>query len=104
MARYISSEIHRAFGAVFHATSEEERKAAREEIKRRLTYADEHLALRPFLLGEHFTVADAYLFVMLTWLDKAKIDINDFDQLPRYKDTIAGRASVRKAMKQEGLN
>jgi len=60
--------------------------------------------LRPFLLGEHFTVADAYLFVMLTWLDKAKIDINDFDQLPRYKDTIAGRASVRKAMKQEGLN
>ncbi len=101
---YISSEIHRAFGPIFHPTSEEDTKKAREEIKRRLSYADEHLALRPFLLGEHFSVADAYLFVMLTWLDKAKIDINDFDQLPRYRDMIQGRASVRKAMRQEGLN
>lgn len=101
---YISSEIHKSFGPIFHQTSEDDAKKARADIVRRLSFADDHLALRPFLLGESFTVADAYLFVMLTWLDKAKIAITDFEQLPLYRDTIAGRASVRKAMKQEGLN
>jgi glutathione S-transferase len=100
---YISSEIHRAFGPIFHG-SEKESEKARKAIRRRLAYADEHLALRPFLLGEHFTVADAYLFVMLTWLDKARIDIEEFHELARYRDTIQGRAGVRKAMKQEGVN
>ncbi|MDP3589839.1 MAG: glutathione binding-like protein, partial [Methylobacter sp.] len=63
----------------------------------------EHLSNRAFLLGEHFTVADAYLFVMLGWGAYVGVDISRWPILVDYAAKISARPAVQKAMKEEGL-
>ena len=76
MLGYINSEIHKTYGALFNPQITPE---AREEVfgklRTRFGYIDKALAGRSFLLGEQFTVADAYLFVMVSWADYVKLDL-----------------------------
>jgi glutathione S-transferase len=55
------------------------------------------------LLGEHFTVADAYLFVTLSWGQYVNLDISRWPVLADYAAKISARPAVQKAMKEEGL-
>ena len=100
---YISSELHKAFAPIFHNKGENEQKDAKREIETRLAYAETQLAKGKFLLGDGFTAADAYLFVMLTWCDKAKIDLGKFPHLSEYRERMKARPAVRTAMAAEGL-
>jgi glutathione S-transferase len=54
-------------------------------------------------MGETFTIADAYLYVMLTWCEKQGIDIALWPNLHDYEDRISRRPSVIEALAQEGL-
>ena len=65
---YVGSDVHKTIGPLFHPHMPETAKEIhRQNLKRRLTYVDEQLAHRSYLTGETFTVADAYLFVMIGW-------------------------------------
>jgi glutathione S-transferase len=48
-------------------------------------------------------VADAYLFVMLTWADFLKIDLSSLANSNAFQRNVGGRSAVRKALKEEGL-
>jgi len=61
------------------------------------------LGTKPFLLGNTFTVADAYLFTVLNWTVHVKIDLGKWPVLADYKARIAKRPKVIEAMKAEGL-
>ncbi len=100
---YLSAELHHAFGPFFHGNDENRKTEAREIIHRRLSYIGDRIAGHDFLMGSQFTVADAYLFVMLRWCDMAGIDLGQFSVLDRYRIRIAARSSVQAAMKAEGL-
>jgi glutathione S-transferase len=63
----------------------------------------EQLSERAFLLGEHFTVADAYLFVTLSWGVYVDLDISRWPILASYVATISARPAVQKALREEGL-
>ena len=63
----------------------------------------EQLASQPYLLEEHFSVADIYLFVALSWGQYVNIDISRWPALARYADNISERPAVQKAMKEEDL-
>jgi glutathione S-transferase len=58
---------------------------------------------RTFLMGEQFTVADAYLFVVLGWGAHVKLDIGQWPQLKRYVERVGARPHVIEALKSEGL-
>jgi glutathione S-transferase len=98
---FINGEIHKTFGPLFHGAGAEERKRIIETLGQRFAFADKALARQPFLLGDTFTAADAYLFVMLTWAKKMHIAISP--TLTQFFDRIAARPKVQAAMKQEGL-
>jgi len=67
-------------------------------------FVETTLADRPFLLGEHFSVADCYLFTVLGWCKYVKIDAAAlWPGLKPYIDRIASRPSVQAALKAEGL-
>ena len=102
---YITGELHKSFAPLFKGGDADAKARAKENITKRLKFVDEKLATHPYLMGAAFSVADAYLFVMLTWCDEDEvgIDIAGFKQLSRFKDTVAQREGVRKAMKAEGL-
>ncbi|MDD5578435.1 MAG: glutathione transferase GstA [Methylobacter sp.] len=101
---FISTEIHKGFSALFKpATPEAAKQQAIETLTARFETVSEHLLTQEFLLGEHFSVADAYLFVTLRWSPYLKFDLSRWPRLIRYVDKISERPAVQKAMQEEGL-
>lgn len=102
---FISTEIHKGgFAPLFNpATPEAFKQMAIASLTSRLETVAEQLSKRAFLLGEHFTVADAYLFVTLGWGAYVGVDISRWPVLANYVAKISARPAVQKAMKEEGL-
>jgi glutathione S-transferase len=101
---FISTEIHKSFSPLFNSLAPESAKElAIKLLIARLETVEEQLSSQPFLLGDDFSVADAYLFVMLSWGRYVNIDISRWPALARYADKISERPAVQKAMKEEGL-
>ncbi|MEI6068012.1 MAG: glutathione transferase GstA [Methylococcaceae bacterium] len=101
---FISTEIHKSFSPLFNPVAPEAAKElATDILMKRLETVAEHLSSQPYLLGEHYSVADAYLFVTLSWGQYVNIDISHWPALARYADKISERPAVQKAMKAEGL-
>jgi len=61
------------------------------------------LAGQAYLLGEQFTVADAYLFVVTNWARMVKLDLSDFPALLAFQQRVVERPSVQAALRAEGL-
>ncbi len=102
---FISAELHKAFAPLFNpAITPEAREAAVANIGRKLGVMEKALAdWRPFLLGPDFSVADAYLFVILTWAAPMGVDLSRWPRLDAFSRRVAARASVQAAMSAEGL-
>jgi len=101
---FIASEIHKGFGPLWNAKNPDEVKdASRRNLAKRFAYADKRLASTPYLMGETFTVADCYLFVMLNWTRKLGVDLALFAALRQFVTRVAARPAVQKAMRDEGL-
>jgi glutathione S-transferase len=66
-------------------------------------YLDGQLAGRDYLMGKQFTVADAYLFVMLSWAERMKFDLSGLSNLLAYQARVAARPKVQEALTKEGL-
>ena len=98
---FINSEIHKTFSPLFGPASDDVKKAAMEKIAKRFDYVNGELAGKHFLTGDTFTVADAYLFVMITWAHHMKIALPD--KLSAFFARVAQRPKVHEAMKAEGL-
>lgn len=102
---YINSEIHKAVGVIFRpASSEEVKKAAREAALNRLAFIEKSLGEKPFLTGDTFTVADAYLYVVLSWQQRLELDISGMPKLVAFYERCRARPSVQRARKEEGLS
>jgi glutathione S-transferase len=101
---FINSELHKTFTPMFRADAPEESKQyARKNLTAQLDYTQRALGERSFLMGEVFTVADAYLFTVLSWGSYVKLDIGQWPQLQRYAQRIGARPHVIEALKAEGL-
>ena len=101
---FISTEIHKSFSPLFNPVAAEAAKQlAIDTLMTRLETVSELLSSQPFLLGENFSVADAYLFVTLSWGQYVNVDISRWPALARYADKISERPAVQKAMKEEDL-
>jgi glutathione S-transferase len=101
---YINSEIHKTFSPLFRAEAPEGAKEwARNSLPRRLDYAQSALGSKSYLMGEQFTVADAYLYVVLGWGRHVNFDIGRWPQLQRLHERVGARPHTVEALKSEGL-
>ncbi len=101
---YINSEIHKTFSPLFSPATPEETKAERKEyLLKRFAFLDEKLADKPYLTGDTFTVADAYLFTVTNWARLVKVDLSALTHLTAFQARVAARPAVRAAMKAEGI-
>jgi glutathione S-transferase len=99
---FINSEVHKAFGPLFSSEATEETKTyARNYIAKRLAYLEGALGDNKYLMGDQFTVADAYLFTVLGWGVHVGVDIGP--KLKGYVDRVRERPKVIEAMTAEGL-
>jgi glutathione S-transferase len=102
---FITSELHKSFGSLFQPTTPEDYKSvARETIAKRFAYVDQQLGRGgPYLMGNQFTVADAYLFTMCTWAGFMKMDLGQWPNLKAYAARVSERPNVQQTLREEGL-
>ena len=101
---FIATEIHKGFSPLFNpATPEATKTLSKDRLKSRLKWLDGELAGKDYLLGEHFSVADGYLFTISNWAKPTGIDLSDLPALSAWRDRVAARPAVQQAMKDEGL-
>jgi len=101
---FINGEIHKQLSVLFRATSTEDMKqAARDNALMRYGFVEQSLGDKPYLTGGNFTVADAYLYVTLSWLGRLGLDISGYPKLTAYYERCRARPSVQQARKEEGL-
>jgi glutathione S-transferase len=82
---------------------EEAKTMAKTRLNSRLQWVDAELAKTPYLMGNTFTVADAYLFTVTNWALHVGIDLTSLGNLLAYRARIGARPAVIEAMKAEGL-
>ena len=101
---FIGTEIHKGFSPLFKPTTPADYKPlVHEQLLSRLKWVDGELAHKPYLMGEHFSVADAYLFTVTNWAPAVNLDISALKNLAAYRERIAARPALQAAMKAEGL-
>lgn len=96
----VGTEVHKkGLALIFDPSSPEPVKEfARGAIGRPLGVLEQHLADRTHLLGDRFTVADAYLFWALTILPVGGVPLDPYPNLRAYRDRIQTRPAVRRAL------
>jgi glutathione S-transferase len=102
---FIATELHKGFGTLFSYKEGPENivNDAKKKIGKRFDYLDKHLSGRQFLMGDSFTVADAYLFTILSWSTWVAFDLSPWKNLEDYFQRILMRPAVQKTMKEEEL-
>ena len=112
MLGFLSTETHKGFIPLLYARlAGNYVETARPKLEKRYQWIDAHLADRPFLMGESFSVADAYLFALTGWGQaawlksyyKAGIHFDELDHLRVWYIRMRQRAAVRKSIVEEGL-
>jgi glutathione S-transferase len=101
---FTTSELHKTFGPIFRPTTPEEfKKLSKENLGKRFDWIEKQLAGRAYLMGDKFTIADAYMFTVLRWSSRVEIDLAKWPNIKAYVDRVAARPKVQEAMKEEGL-
>jgi glutathione S-transferase len=101
---FITAELHKNFGPMFSPVLADEAKAFfKDRVMAKFRYIDSQMAGRDYLMGSQFTVADGYLFTMLSWADRMKFDLSAMPHLLAYKARVAARPKVQEALTREGL-
>lgn len=101
---FVTSELHKGFTPLFDAElNTEARQRLSSTLMKKMRWVDAQLAAGPFLTGETFTAADAYLFVVVGWAPHVGRDLSSLANLQRFRAAVAERPAVREAMRAEGL-
>lgn len=99
---FITSELHAGMSPLFNAAIPDEVKAIlRERLFKRMGDIETTLQRTPYLMGEQFSVADAYLFTVLGWLRFFSIDLAQWPAINAFMKKVAQRESVRAALAVE---
>lgn len=101
---FINSEIHKSYSPLFRKDAPEDTKAyARNNLLRRASWMDSTWGTRSYLMREQFTVADAYLFVVLGWSPHVGVDLAQWPKLQAFVARVGARPQVAAAHQAEGL-
>lgn len=102
---FIGSELHKSYSPwLFHPElGETAQQAMRTKLAARLALVERQLADDPYLLGERFSVADAYAFTVIGWSRLTGVELDGFPRIRAYLERIAARPQVREAMRAHGM-
>lgn len=102
---YISVDLHKTVGALFNEKLTQEMKDIifLPTIKTRINYV-EHQLTGQYLMGNDFTLPDAYLYVILNWMIYFKFDLAEWPNVQKYFIRLKARPSIQKSLQEEGLH
>jgi glutathione S-transferase len=101
---FAATEVHKQLGALFNPKmTPEMREVQMGVIERRFNPLEKSLAGKQYIMGDKFTVADAYLFNVLNWTTPLKIDLAKWPNIQAYMGRVGARPKVQETLKAEGL-
>ena len=101
---FITSELHKGYSPLFRPNTPDEYKViAKDALNKKYAYVDGKLAGKHYLMGERFSVADAYLFTVTNWAGRVGVDLSEFKNVAAFMARMMARPAVQAAMKVEGL-
>ena len=101
---FVATELHKGFGPLWNpATPDAFKEATRDALGKKFDYLQEQIGEGPYILGDRFSIVDAYAFAVLNWTRIHRIDIGRWPGLAAYLDRVAQRHAVRETLRAEGL-
>ncbi|NIE73665.1 glutathione transferase GstA [Pantoea sp. Ap-967] len=101
---FIGTELHKTLAALFNPSiTPEARSKTVETFGKRLGVVDKALQGKDYLSGQHFSVADAYLFTIVNWAPMLKVDLSPWPAVVAFQKRVASRPAVHKTLEAEGL-
>lgn len=96
---FIASEIHKGFSPLFdRQLTPDSRERLRAKLMQRLNLLHKHLTDQPYIMGDQWTLIDAYLFTVLQWAEKVEINLDLFPLFKTYLRLNLQKESVQKAL------
>lgn len=101
---FIATEIHKTYGPLWYPTTPEATKNAnKEKLAARYGLIEKTLAAQPYLDGDAFSIADAYLYTVTRWAAPLKVDLSAFPAVGQFMARVEQRPAVQKVLAEEGL-
>jgi glutathione S-transferase len=101
---FIATELHKGFGPLWNpATPDDFKEATRQALGKKFDYLQGRIGDGPYILGDRFSILDAYAFAVLGWTKIHGIDIARWPGLAAYLERVASRPAVQETLKAEGL-
>ena len=101
---FIATELHKQFSPLWYAdTPDVTKEKQRATLAKRFAYLSETLSTQPYLTGDTFSIADAYLFTILNWAHMVKLDLSPWPALQHFLTRVAARPQVHATVVAEGL-
>ena len=101
---FIGTEIHKTYSPFFNPAMPDEAKAAfKSKLQSRYEWLNRELENKDYLMGEHFSVADGYLFTVTNWAKPVGLDLSPYPNVQAWHARVGARPAVQEAMKAEGL-
>jgi len=102
---FVTTELHKGCAPLFNPQLPAELKDSifKPALKNKLNFVDQQLGHQKYLLGENFTLADGYLYVILFWLPNFKFELSEWGNLSRYFNELTARKAIQQALREEGL-
>jgi len=101
---FIATEIHKQFGPLWDPTTPDATKEKqRATLAKRFDYVAKTLSVQPYLTGDAFTIADAYLFTVVNWSGMLNVDLSPWPALQQFQARVAARPKVNATLVAEGL-
>lgn len=97
---YVATELHHAYGPLFTSQVQAEKDAAIKTLENKFKYLNERLAQRKFIATDYFTIADAYLYVVLRWRQIIP-NLPSYSAIDQFMQRIDALPAVQKALTQE---
>lgn len=101
---HVTSDLHKGFGPLFNPQLEPSAKAVlAAALQAKLQRVSARLGDGPYLTGDSFSAADAYLYTVVRWAGPVRLDLSGCEHLQRFMARVAARPTVRAALAAEGL-
>lgn len=102
---FITTELHKGFSPLFNPSLAQDVKESIiiPNLNKKFTFVNEHLKSNQFLAADHFTLPDAYLYVIIRWANGMNFNVKQWPNIVRYFGEVQNRQSILTSLEQEGL-
>jgi glutathione S-transferase len=101
---FIATEVHKQFGPLWYPdTPDATKDKQRATLAKRFDFIAKTLSMQPYLTGDTFSIADAYLFTIVNWAGMLKFDLAPWPALQQFQARVAARPNVHATLVAEGL-